>query len=785
MKAKLLLVLIFISLIWNLGKAQYVPDILPREWLTMKYEKNGDTIFYAVRSNVFPNSTNRVIIFSRPKKEIKVVFKDGIINHSRDSLYDLIPSVLGEYKLIINGITITGRTQALPPPFFCLKGFPYIESKGVKSYMLKGITVSDLKKYNVIEARVADRVLRVKEFQCSVYNVKEQSKIISRVFKSGRIDPSFLDSLQIDHNPKMLMLENVTYVELDSTLRFEKRPIERESLIVTIYKDSTDLLIGRYLSGSPSQDKRVNSDIRLKIEGRPDSLDLKTVDEIVRELNSLLGTIKVKLVKHFPSIVINFDSIDTKHGTGVVTGMYSNSGKNPLFPKLSTTRYFINIDLNERKARDLFLWKTISRSLGEFDNYGGPQFFESTIIGGSTNPGLTKEDKMVLKALYSRGIVKTIDQIFDVPPRIPKIPVMLTILVTLILSFFIYEINNYFNLTGFIKNQGLEYVISALMIAQIAILFYTVFVKDVYNSPPVPYSILPLEIYGNLFAVAAGLSSYISDSYSERIKIKWLKLIVNPILSMISLYIAYQVVYFFVRGEGLRIITVSSQVLVVGYIIIAFRFYLLYKTVRLTSIMQEKEFELTKQKELKNRAELNALQARINPHFLYNALNSIAALAHIDSSRTEEMALSLSKLFRYSLNREENILSTLRQEIEMVQLYLQIEKQRFGDRVSFEVTISEDLNERSVPRFLIQPLVENAIKHGVSQITGKGIVKLRVYKEHTSLLIEIYDNGPNFKKGLVIGYGLQNTYDKLTLIYKKPYEVRFVNEPEKYIQIKL
>ena len=231
--------------------------------------------------------------------------------------------------------------------------------------------------------------------------------------------------------------------------------------------------------------------------------------------------------------------------------------------------------------------------------------------------------------------------------------------------------------------------------------------------------------------------------------------------------------------------TIDINAKFIALSVVAVRFYLQYENEKITSLLQEKNYEVTRQKELKNRAELSTLQAKINPHFLYNALNSIAALARIDSARTEEMALSLSKLFRYNMKHEEDMVSTIGQEIEMVQLYLQIEKQRYADRLTFDIIADENLNERQVPRFLIQPLVENAIKHGTSKITGQGIIKLKIYEQDKNLFIEIYDNGPAFPKGLISGYGLQNTYDKLTLVYKKPYEIQFVNEPEKYIQIKL
>jgi LytS/YehU family sensor histidine kinase len=149
------------------------------------------------------------------------------------------------------------------------------------------------------------------------------------------------------------------------------------------------------------------------------------------------------------------------------------------------------------------------------------------------------------------------------------------------------------------------------------------------------------------------------------------------------------------------------------------------------------------------------------------------------------MALSLSKLFRYTINRDEEMISTIGQEIEMTELYLEIEKHRFAERLDYVISTDEKLKDQVVPRLLIQPLVENSIKHGISKITGQGIIKVKVYEEEKDLLIEIYDNGPEFPEGLLSGYGLQNTYDKLTLVYKKPYEIKFNNQPEKFVQIRL
>ena len=277
-----------------------------------------------------------------------------------------------------------------------------------------------------------------------------------------------------------------------------------------------------------------------------------------------------------------------------------------------------------------------------------------------------------------------------------------------------------------------------------------------------------------------------SEIIQNKIKAKALQLVTNPVITLVVLYLAYQIIYLFVRGERLQFQTIDRNATIIGFTIMIVRFYLFYEQRKIVSLMQEKEFELTRQKELKNRAELNALQARINPHFLYNALNSIASLAHTSADRTEKMALTLSKLFRYNVNRESEYTTTLGEEIEMVQLYLEIEKQRFAERLNFSIDADKQLYNRQIPRFLIQPLVENAIKHGISKITSEGIIKLKVYEKNDGFCIEIHDNGPAFPiDSLVNGYGLQNTYDKLNLVYKRPYELKFINNDGKYLLINL
>ncbi len=136
--------------------------------------------------------------------------------------------------------------------------------------------------------------------------------------------------------------------------------------------------------------------------------------------------------------------------------------------------------------------------------------------------------------------------------------------------------------------------------------------------------------------------------------------------------------------------------------------------------LKEKELDLVKVKQLITQAELQTLQSKINPHFLYNSLNSIASLIHEDADKAEDMTLKLSRLFRYSINSPKENLAPVKEEIEIVNTYLEIEKVRFGDRLNFITHIDESVKNMLVPRFLIQPLVENALKHGLNDMAKNG-----------------------------------------------------------------
>jgi sensor histidine kinase YesM len=170
---------------------------------------------------------------------------------------------------------------------------------------------------------------------------------------------------------------------------------------------------------------------------------------------------------------------------------------------------------------------------------------------------------------------------------------------------------------------------------------------------------------------------------------------------------------------------------------------------------------------------------------LYNSLNSIASLASTDARKTEQMALALSDFFKYSINRGQKQMNSLSEELGAIRTYLEIEEVRFGDRLNFEIDCPEEFLSVQIPQLLIQPLVENAIKHGLSQITENGEIGITVFKENSFLKIQISDNGPAFPDGPLSGFGIRNTQERISLIYGEKASVNWQNGEKKFVEIRL
>jgi two-component system, LytTR family, sensor kinase len=157
------------------------------------------------------------------------------------------------------------------------------------------------------------------------------------------------------------------------------------------------------------------------------------------------------------------------------------------------------------------------------------------------------------------------------------------------------------------------------------------------------------------------------------------------------------------------------------------------------------------QKDLLTKSELRLAQAQINPHFLFNTLNTIIAIIRKDSDRARDLLMHLSNFFRKNLKHTGN-LATLEDELNHVNSYLIIEKARFEDKLQLEMEIDPGLLALKMPVFTLQPIVENSIKHGISNILGQGLIRLSARREPGCVRITVEDNAGNFvernKKGL-------------------------------------
>jgi two-component system LytT family sensor kinase/two-component system sensor histidine kinase LytS len=188
---------------------------------------------------------------------------------------------------------------------------------------------------------------------------------------------------------------------------------------------------------------------------------------------------------------------------------------------------------------------------------------------------------------------------------------------------------------------------------------------------------------------------------------------------------------------------------------------------------------LEKEAQLATQAELKALQSQVHPHFLFNALNTIISFCRTDPMGARELLVKLSKFFRHTL-KENHSLIKLAKELEYTSYYVEIEKARFGSNLEVEIDIPQELLDCEVPSFVLQPIVENAIKHGVSSKVGLGKVLVKARQKEQNLLLEIIDNGvgiPDKYLNCVIeaghgkgcGIGLSNVKQRIQKIYGTEY----------------
>jgi sensor histidine kinase YesM len=225
-------------------------------------------------------------------------------------------------------------------------------------------------------------------------------------------------------------------------------------------------------------------------------------------------------------------------------------------------------------------------------------------------------------------------------------------------------------------------------------------------------------------------------------------------------------------------VNLSSVIIFWSVIYFAFHYFENYKRAEIESLIWEnavKEFEL------------RTLRSQLNPHFMFNALNSIRALIKEDPQNAQTAVTRLSNLLRYALKIERAESVPLEEEIEAVENYLALEKIRFEERLKYEMNVDSKSGRIEIPPMMIQTLVENGIKHGISKRTEGGSINIKTALNDSKLQIKIINTGQVDPDALKVsaGFGINNTKHRLSLIYGEKAQFRISNYNEKEVLAEL
>ncbi|MEG2687024.1 MAG: histidine kinase [Christensenellaceae bacterium] len=229
------------------------------------------------------------------------------------------------------------------------------------------------------------------------------------------------------------------------------------------------------------------------------------------------------------------------------------------------------------------------------------------------------------------------------------------------------------------------------------------------------------------------------------------------------------------------------------------QFEIIKMNTQLQSDLLEEEMKVLRAEKLRKESELKALQSRINPHFMFNSLNMISQMAYMEqASQTAELMESLGDFLRYNLDQFSKTV-TIEQEMGNIQDYITIQKKRFGQRIQFELKCQQEAMDGHLPCLILQPLVENAIIHGVGMYLANGLVGVSIYRVQKTLHIKVYDNGEGMDSSTIeqlhslaqeniaeddsSSIGVRNVFNRLKLFFDGKVEIRITSNPHEYTEI--
>jgi sensor histidine kinase YesM len=296
-------------------------------------------------------------------------------------------------------------------------------------------------------------------------------------------------------------------------------------------------------------------------------------------------------------------------------------------------------------------------------------------------------------------------------------------------------------------------------------------------------------VYNGLFALIAVIIWYPVRYNNPEGKITFYGLITYLVLGIIILlswlFIGYFILKMLFSGneEYFKFLNDSFFVRVLVGALYFIASVLLYHLLVYYRALQEKKLNETQLNLLVRESELNVLRSQMNPHFLFNSLNSVSSLTISNPEKAREMIIQLSDFLRYALKFGQREETTFADELKNIELYLNIEKTRFEDKLIFEKKIHDVCMLARVPNMILQPLVENAIKHGVYESTVPVLLTLLCQGVGDSIEIRLKNNyDPANRSRTGAGLGLKNVEKRLQLIYNR-LDLLKINKQDNYFEV--
>ncbi len=225
---------------------------------------------------------------------------------------------------------------------------------------------------------------------------------------------------------------------------------------------------------------------------------------------------------------------------------------------------------------------------------------------------------------------------------------------------------------------------------------------------------------------------------------------------------------------------------IVNFSFVFFFWFLIYFSFHFLSNYKQSEIQNLKWQATIKEVELNKLKSQLNPHFMFNSMNSIRALIDENPLKAKDAITQLSNILRSTLMMEKNKVIPFADEMKIVQDYIQLEKTRFEERLSYQFNIAPGTERFMIPPLLLQTLVENAIKHGISTLTAGGEISIETNTGKDELVICIYNSGVfNENKNTETGFGLKNTRERLSYVYGDKASIEIYNEKNNLVLTRL